>query len=113
MNTASLFLLLLAMVLLMMPAPFHQLAERGENTERFERVAARLVLTSLLPLALGIAGDAYVVVAAISGRAGGVALATALACIFVMAALWFGVPLAAGRAFGYGAGYEGSRSRQR
>ena len=112
-NTASLFLLLLAMILLMTPAPFHRLAERGEDTERFERVATWFVLASLPLLALGVAGDAYVVLAAVSGRAGGLALAMALACVFGMVALWFGVPLAARLGLGYGHGHEGSRNRQR
>ncbi len=96
-STASLFLLLLSMVLLMTPAPFHRLAERGEDTERFARIATRLVLASLPPLALGVAGDIYVVIAAVAGRTGGLALAIALACAVFMVALWFGVPLAARR----------------
>ena len=112
-NTASLLLLLLAMILLMTPAPYHRLAERGEDTAHFERIGVRLVLASLPLLALGIAGDVYVVVTAISGRAGGLALGMALACALGMLALWFGVPLAARRRLGYGAGHEGARSRER
>ena len=112
-NTASLFLLLLAMVLLMTPAPFHRLAERGEMTERFERVASRLVLGALPPLALGVAGDAYVVVAAVSGETGGLAVAAAAVLALGMATLWFGVPLAARHGLGYGAPHEGSGDRER
>lgn len=112
-NTVSLFLLLLAMVLLMTPAPYHRLAERGEDTEHFGRVGVWLVLASLPPLALGIAGDAYVVTAAITGRAGGLAVAIGLACALGMVALWFGVPLAARRGLRYGRGHEGARSRER
>lgn len=94
-NTASLLMLVLAMVLLMMLAPYHRLAEDGENTERFERVAERLVLASLVPLALSVAGDVFVVTEAVLGTAAGAAVA--LACAAGMAALWFGVPLLAAR----------------
>jgi Family of unknown function (DUF6328) len=113
-NTASLFLLLLAMILLMAPAPYHRLAERGEDTEHFERVGVRLVLASLPPFALAVAGDAFVVATMVSGRAGGLALTVALGCALAMAALWLGVPmLAARRKLGYGTGHEGARGRER
>ena len=94
-NTGSLFLLVLAMVLLMMPAPYHRLAEGGENTERFERVAERLVLAALPPLALGVAGDVFVVTDVVLGTRAGIAVA--LACAFGMATLWFGIPLISAR----------------
>jgi hypothetical protein len=94
-NTGSLFLLVLAMVLLMMLAPYHRLAEGGENTERFEQVAERLVLAALLPLALGVAGDVFVVTDVVLGTRAGIAIA--LACAVGMAALWIGIPLLAAR----------------
>jgi len=94
-NTISLLCLVLAMVLLMTPAPYHRLAEGGEDTEQFERVVERLVLASLLPLALGVAGDVFVVTDVVLGAAAGIAIAAA--CAIGMAALWFGVPLLAAR----------------
>lgn len=96
-NTASLLLLVAAMILLMTPAPYHRLAEHGENTERVERVVARLILGALPPLALGIAGDVYVVITLVSHQAA-LAAGIAAACAFLMAAIWFGVPLAARKA---------------
>lgn len=94
-NTASLLCLVLAMVLLMTPASYHRLAEDGEDTERFERVAERLVLAALPPLALGVAGDVFVVTQIVLGATAGAVVA--LACAAGMAALWFGVPLLAAR----------------
>jgi len=94
-NTGSLLLLVLAMVLLMTPAPYHRLAEGGESTEHFERVASRLVLAALSPLALGVAGDAFVVTEVALGNVAGIALA--FACAAGMVGLWFGVPLLAAR----------------
>ncbi len=94
-NTASLLLLVLAMVLLMMPAPYHQLVEGGEHSESFERVAERLVLAALVPLALGVAGDVFVVAQVVLGIAAGAAVA--VGCAAGMMALWFGLPLLARR----------------
>ena len=93
MNTVSLFLLLGAMVLLMTPAPTHRLAERGENTPWFERVAEALVLAPLPLLALAIAGDLYVVLAAVRG-ADSVAALVSAGCAAGMLVLWLGVPWA-------------------
>ena len=95
-HTVSLFLIALAMVLLMTPAPYHRLAERGEHTERFDRVGVRLVLAALVPLALGLAGDFYVVLEKVSGS-GGLALAGAAAVAAGSLVLWFVVPVAGRR----------------
>jgi hypothetical protein len=93
-HTASLFLLLVSMVLLMTPAPYHRLAERGENTARFERIGTGMVLWALPPMALGLACDLYVAVWTVTrdaSLAGAAAAVTALASL----GLWFGVPLRA------------------
>jgi hypothetical protein len=47
----------LATILLMTPAARHRLAEGGEDTEAFHRFASRLLLTAMVPLALGIAAE--------------------------------------------------------
>jgi hypothetical protein len=51
----------LSIVLLMAPAAFHRIVESGENTERLHAFASTMVLAAMVPLALGIAGDFYVV----------------------------------------------------
>lgn len=58
---ASLSFIALAIILMMTPAAFHRLVEQGENTEHFHRFASRTLLASMVPLALGITGDYYVV----------------------------------------------------
>jgi hypothetical protein len=95
-HTASLLLIALAMLLLMTPAPYHRLAEGGEHTERFDKVGVRLVLAALVPLALGLAGDYYVVLEKVSGS-GALALAGAAAVAAASLTLWFVVPAAARR----------------
>jgi len=93
---ASLSLIALATIWLIAPAAFHRIVERGEDTERFHRVASRLLLAALVPLALGIAGDVFVVARKVSGSTGAAA-AFALAVAACALGWWFGVPLAAAR----------------
>jgi hypothetical protein len=80
-------------VLLMAPAAYHRLAEHGEETGRFHRVASRFVLAALAPLALGIAGDLAVVGWKLTGS---VPAAAALAggAVLLFAATWAAYPLA-------------------
>lgn len=88
-HLGGLGLLTLAAVLLMTPPAYHRIHERGENTDRFERLASRYMLVAMVPLALGIAGDAYVVFAKVleSTTAGWVAgMVVALGFL----GLWFG-----------------------
>src|SRR5205085_247824 len=51
----------LSIILLMTPAAYHRIVEQGEETEHFHRFSSRVLLASMLPLALGISGDFYVV----------------------------------------------------
>jgi hypothetical protein len=95
-HTGSLLLLALTMILLMTPAPYHRLAENGENTTHFERVGTTFVLAALVPLALALAGDLYVVLEKALQNAQ-FALFGALATVGCALVLWFGVPLLARR----------------
>jgi hypothetical protein len=84
----------LAVVVLMTPAAYHRIVERGEETERFHRVASRLVLVGMVAVALGISADVYVVVVKALGSAARAAAASAGA-LAIFLGLWFGVTLAA------------------
>lgn len=88
----SLVLLLLSMILLMTPAPFHRLAEGGQDTERVCKVGAACIVTALATLALAIAADFYVAVAVITGDASR-ALAAGAAAAAAGFGLWFAAPL--------------------
>jgi hypothetical protein len=110
-NTAALGCLVVAMVLLMMPAPYHRLAADGDATPRVERVAERLILGALPFVALGVAGDVYVVCSVVLG--GTAAAAAAVLCAAGMMALWFGVPLYARRTAGETAVTPEAASRER
>ncbi len=91
-HLTSLILIGLCVILLMTPAAYHRIVERGENTESFHRVASRLLLLVMIPLPLGICGDLFVVLRKVINSISmsfGLALFT-LACFY---GLWFGVPL--------------------
>jgi len=88
----SLSLVALSVVLLMTPAAYHRLVERGEDTEHFHGFASRTLLASMVPLALGIASDFFVVARKITGS-DGLAIGLAAFALLVFYALWFGFTL--------------------
>src|SRR5919206_1726327 len=98
----GLSLIAMAIVLMMTPAAYHRMVERGENTEHFHRFAGRMMLASMIPLALGIAGDFYVVAQKITESEGLSAGLSALT-LLVFYGLWFGYTLYRRRARGQGA----------
>jgi DMSO reductase anchor subunit len=89
-HLASLLLIALTIVLLVAPAAYHRIAERGEETEHFHRFASRMIVAALVPLALGLSASVYVVVHKIldSQLVGVVAALVALALFWE---LWFGL----------------------
>src|SRR4051812_21868897 len=50
----GLALLLVALALVTSPAPFHRLAERGEDTRRMNRMVSTVMNVALIPLALAL-----------------------------------------------------------
>ncbi len=56
-HTCVLALLIATLCLLITPAAYHRIVERGEDTEHFHGFAGRLVVTAAAPLALGSCGD--------------------------------------------------------
>lgn len=89
----GLALLLISMILLMTPAPFHRLADGGKDSERTCRVGAACILGALATLAFGIAADAYVAISVVTKNAGA-ALAGGLVAATAGLGLWLAVPLA-------------------
>ncbi|MDX6499191.1 MAG: hypothetical protein QOG23_2451 [Blastocatellia bacterium] len=88
----SLILMGLCVILLMTPAAYHRIVERGEDTESFHRFASWSLLVVMIPLPLGICGDLFVVLRKVTGSISisiGIA-ALILACFY---AVWFGFPL--------------------
>ena len=105
-HAASLGLVALSVVLLMAPAAYHRIVFDGENDPEMYQVGSILITVATLPLALGMAGDVYVVLSRIAGElvgliCGGVAAA-------VLRGMWYAIPFAARfyRAGGASRGYS-------
>jgi hypothetical protein len=85
----SLALIALSTILLISPAAYHRIVEQGEETERLHSFASRMVLAAMVPLALGIAGDLFVVIRKVTGSPAYAATAAILMLMFFYG-LWFG-----------------------
>jgi len=83
----------LSVILLITPAAMHRLVWGGEDSIDLLRIGGRITIAALLPLALGTAGDAYVVFARIFGSGRLSAEAAVVALLFLLG-LWFAWPLA-------------------
>jgi hypothetical protein len=80
-----------AVALVMTPAALHRQLEPDAVSEGFIRVSSRLLLASMLPLAVGISVDLFLIARVILGRAGpATALAAVLFALYV--SLWFVLP---------------------
>lgn len=89
----ALGLLILGMGLLMTPAAYHRLAERGQVSLRMINLSSTLITAGMMPLMLAFAIDVYVVaIAAIGNRTVGVCAAAAT--VVFLTGLWFVFPLA-------------------
>jgi cobalamin synthase len=89
----ALGLLVLAMGLLMAPAAYNRLAERGQVSRKMINLSSRLITTGMIPLLLALTLDVYVVVVAAFDEPQAGVLA-ALATAILLAGLWFVMPLA-------------------
>ncbi len=95
-HAASLFLVALAVMMLMAPAPYHRIVYAGEDTEDVYRVGSALVTGATLPLGLGLAGDVYVVIAKISGSFV-IGSFTGGSAFVLLTALWYIYPIIVAR----------------
>ncbi len=87
----SLLLIGLCVVLLMTPAAYHRIVDRGEDTESFHRIASALLLLAMVPLPLGIGGEFFVALRKISGSVSVSVVSTVLLLGFFYG-LWFAFP---------------------
>jgi hypothetical protein len=92
-HTASALCIALVVALLMTPAAYHRLVDQGEDTPDFERFSVCAIIGALLPLALGLAGESYVLLIRVSqdptlAAVCGIGIAAALIGV------WYILPLA-------------------
>lgn len=88
----SLMLIALSTILLMTPAAYHRIVERGEDTEHFHRLAGKFVLSAMVTLALGIIINFYVVVDKVTTSVS-LALVGSGIMLFLFYGIWFGYTL--------------------
>ncbi len=91
-HLAALGLNALTIVLLITPAAYHRMVERGEETEHFHRFASKVLVAALVPLALALASDVYVVVQKVT-ESQLVSVVSALVVLAIFWELWFGLTL--------------------
>ena len=91
-HLSALGLIGLSVILLMAPAAFHRIVERGQDTERMHTFSSAMVLGALVPLGLGVSADVYVVSEKVL-KSGQLAVEVATACLLVLFGLWFGLTL--------------------
>lgn len=89
--------LVASIILLAAPSACHRIAERGQSSERFLRLARRLLAGALAALAMGLTGNTFVAVARLTGSVRLAAVA-ALAAAAGFLALWFVFPMLLGAA---------------
>jgi hypothetical protein len=86
----SLLFTAVSVTLLMTPAAYHRIVNRGVNTTEFHCFAGRLLMLAMVPLALAIAADFYVVVQKVSGSLT-LAVASGVILLALSLGLWFGL----------------------
>jgi hypothetical protein len=91
-HLASLMLIMVAVILLMTPAAYHRLAERGGYSEHLHRFVSRMLIAAMAVLGLGIATDFYVAAEKVTGSAGWSA-GLAGVTLGMFYGLWFGYTL--------------------
>jgi len=88
----SLGLIALATILLMTPSAVRRMLQQGERTERFQRLAGRMLVLAMAVLALALSGDVYVA-ASRAARLTSAAPIVAAATGLLFYTLWFGIPM--------------------
>jgi hypothetical protein len=89
----ALSLVALSVALIMTPAAYHRIAEPGSVSSFFVRLVSWLIAIAMVPLAIAICLDVYIIGHLIFGSQGS-SIAAACVLFAVFAALWFAFPIA-------------------
>ena len=84
----------LSVALFITPAALHRIVWAGEDTEAVLRIGGQITILALLPLAMGMAADSFVVLSRVLGSMGPAAV-TAPLVLLCLIGLWFGWPFVA------------------
>ncbi|SRR5581483_4087516 len=91
-HLASLLLIAFSAILLMTPPAYHRLVEQGEDTPHFHRLASRFVVSAMIPLALGIATEFYIVAMKIT-ESTAFSVGFSIVVVAMFFGFWFAFPL--------------------
>ena len=91
-HLAALACIALTAILLMTPPAYHRLAEKGEDTERFHKLANHFIIGAMIPLALGITLDFFIVVQKVTNTPV-VSITSSVLVLATFFGLWFAYPL--------------------
>jgi hypothetical protein len=91
-HAASLGSITLAVILLIAPAAYHRIVFSGQDTEEVHRIGSVFVTGATVPLALGLAGDIYVVFTKITAS-NVIALLLATAALLLLVGFWHAFPV--------------------
>ena len=81
-----------SVALLITPAAIHRIVWAGEDSESFLRMGGRITVAALVPLAIGMAADCYVVLSRMFGGSGIAASIAAALVLLSLLSLWFAWP---------------------
>jgi hypothetical protein len=90
---AALVLVAVSVAIIMTPAAYHRLAERGAMSEFFVWLASSLVAAAMLPLMIALCLEVYLLGHVILQQQW-ISLVVASALLIVFTTLWFAFPLA-------------------
>jgi Family of unknown function (DUF6328) len=87
----ALVLIMIAIALIMTPASYHRIAEKGTVSRRFVEIASRLLTLAMFPLMLGMTANLFLVARLVLNN---VALSIAIAAVlvFLFFGLWYLFP---------------------
>ncbi len=88
---AGLAVLLLAVALIMWPSAYHRIVWKGNDAEDVHEFATRVMDVALLPVAIALTLDFYVLTAKVWGVRGGILMAGVIGAIALL--FWFGYGL--------------------
>jgi hypothetical protein len=89
----SLGLLALSVALLMAPAAYHRLAERGQVSRRMITLSSGFITAGMVPLMLALTSDVYELTL-LASKDFRISIWSAVATLFVFSSLWFVFPAA-------------------
>jgi hypothetical protein len=90
---AALCAVAFSVMLLITPAAVHRMTFGGQDVLRFHQIGSFIVTLALIPLACGIAADFYIAASRMVDSKPLAATAAGMA-FFILAILWYGIPLA-------------------